>query len=188
MAGAGYCPKCGVPLKEDAAFCPKCGSQIGSSATPTNASSVIPARKSRKKLWVAIGVVIVIAIIALSAYAYENEAGHVLNPYRVRVSQVIWTSNGYSLGTSTGFSVKAGATPTVSITLYCYEGTYGGNTCSSGSVYVLTAGFGVASTNAPFTWSGGGNINGYGKATAVVTVQLTTPTSAFSGDLAIDLH
>jgi zinc-ribbon domain len=183
LAAAGFCSKCGNPVKGDTVYCPKCGSQIGAAAAPPSASTPILPRKSRKRLWVAIGVVIVVAVVALSGYAYEVEPGNALNPYKVRVSQVIWTQNGYSLGSTAGFSVKAGSSPSVSFTLNCPSGFFGPQTCSSGSVYVLTAGFGVASTNAPFTWSSGDS-----GATAAVTVKLTTPTSAYSGDLEIDLH
>jgi hypothetical protein len=182
LAVAGFCPKCGSSIKGDAAFCPKCGSQIGSIATSSNVSSPIPLRKSHKKLWVAIGVLIVVAVIALSVYIYEVEPGNALNPYKVRVSQVIWTTNGNPLGSTAGFSVKAGSTPTVAITLSCSP-FFGPQTCSSGSVYILTDGFGVDNTNAPFTWS-----SGNGGATATVTVKLTTPNSAYSGALGIDLH
>jgi predicted RNA-binding Zn-ribbon protein involved in translation (DUF1610 family) len=183
LAAADLCSTCGSPIKGDAAFCPKCGSQIGAAATSSNASSPIPPRKSRKKLWISIGVLVVVAVIVLSVYVYEDEPGNALNPYKVRVSQVIWTTNGNSLGSTAGFSVKAGSTPTVSFTLSCPYGFFGPQNCSSGSVYVLTAGFGVVSTNAPFTWSSGNS-----GTTAAVTVKLTTPTSAYSGDLEIDLH
>ncbi len=131
----------------------------------------------------AIAAVVVVVVVALSLYFYEAEPGNLLNPYKIRVSQVIWTQNGNSLGSSPGFSVKAGSTPTVSYTLTCYPGFFGPNTCSSGSVYIETVGFGVGSTNAPFTWYSGSS-----RATATVTVKLITPTTAYSGTLIIDLH
>ena len=183
LTGACYCPKCGSPVKEDADFCPKCGNPIGPAGVAPKGSPPGSARKSRRKLWIGIGILIIVVIIALSVYAYESVPGNALNPYKVRVGQVIWTTNGNSLGSSAGFSVRVGLTPTVSITLSCPSGFFGPRTCTSGSVYVLTDGFGVASTNAPFTWSSGNS-----GATAAVSVKLTIPTSSYSGDLTIDLH
>lgn len=183
VGAGGFCTKCGTELDSRALFCPKCGHQVAPDPTTGTTSGTNVVRKSGRRLATVVVVVVIVAVVALSAYVYLTLPGGILNPARVRVNQVIWTSNGASLGTSPGFSVKVGSKPVAAILLSCSPGFFGPDTCASGSVYVLTGGFGVASTNAPFTWSSGG-----GGATAEVRVTLTIPASAYSGNLDIDLH
>ncbi|MCI4347435.1 MAG: hypothetical protein L3J97_02305 [Thermoplasmata archaeon] len=148
-----------------------------------------PHQKNRMALYVGVAVLAVAAVTGLSVLAYEYQPGNVLNPYTIKVGQVIWTQNhGAALGTSTGFARHAGVDQTVGLDMFCEPGSdvFGpySVTCDSGSVYVLTAGFGVVSTNAPFSWD-----SGLSGADATITVVLATPTGmSFNGNLAIDLH
>ena len=184
MGEAAFCTKCGNPTRDDSTYCTKCGAQIGANGSSSSITSQRPASgKRRRRVWYLIGIVLVVGIIALSVYFYEDQPGNALNPYKVRVSEVIWTTNGNSLGSTPGFTVKAGSPHTVSITLSCSPSIFGPNTCYSGSVYIVTNGFGLLNTNAPLTWSSGSN-----GSTATVFVELTTPSYAYSGNLNIDLH
>jgi hypothetical protein len=128
-------------------------------------------------------IVVTALIVGPSIYWYEYMPGGAQNPFNVNVGEVIWTLNGAALATTAGFSVHAGKSVTISVPEYCGSGFFGPNTCSSGSVYVLTAGFGVGSTNTPFTWSSGSN-----GASSTVLVVLTTPNQEFNGNVYIDLH
>jgi hypothetical protein len=133
---------------------------------------------------VAVIAVVIVAIIAVSVLAYEYEPGQALNPYKVHVTEVIWTQSGSALSSEAGFTVKAGQIAHVTVTLSCSPGFFGtSQTCSSGSVYVETHGFGLAASNAPFTWSSGST-----GSTMTVNAAVTTPTSSFTGNLTIDLH
>jgi hypothetical protein len=183
------CPNCGSSLRADSAFCPKCGKPASSVAPAAAAAPTAPLRRSRRNLWAAIAVVIVVVAAAIAVLAYEYEPGKLLNPYRVKVAQVVWTQdNGsVSLTTTPGFSVLAGKNAQLYVTLFCAPGSFFGPysvNCSSGSVYILTPGFGVVATNAPFEWASG--TSGVSETVGII---VSTPTGAnFNGDLAIDLH
>jgi hypothetical protein len=133
---------------------------------------------------VAVIAVVIVAIIAVSVLAYEYEPGQALNPYKVHVTEVIWTQSGSPLSTEGGFAVKAGQIAHVTVTLSCSAGFFGyPETCSSGSVYVETPRFGLASSNAPFTWSSGSS-----GSTMAVVATITTPSTGYTGNLTLDLH
>jgi hypothetical protein len=156
---------------------------------PSYQQSPAPKPKSRSALYIVVAVVVVAALIGLSLTYYEYQPGNPLNPYKVRVTQVIWTqyNETTSLGTSPGFTRDAGKVQTVGLGLYCAPGEFIGPysvNCGSGSVYILTAGFGVVSTNAPFEWP-----SGTSGSYATVFVNVSLPSGAnYDGDLAIDLH
>ena len=70
--GSTFCTKCGSPVAAGAGFCAKCGTPVGMAATAPMAASMYqptPKKKSRKLLWVIIGVVVVIVIIVIAALA-----------------------------------------------------------------------------------------------------------------------
>jgi hypothetical protein len=127
-------------------------------------------------------IIVVVVVVVLAAY-YEYRPGGPQNPYVVKVGQVIWTQNGAALSTTPGFSVHAGKHAMVGVSEPCASFFGYPETCSSGSVYILTPGFGIASTNAPFSWSSGSS-----GASGTITVYLTTPSSSYTGNLEIDLH
>jgi hypothetical protein len=188
MATGSTCATCGAPLRADVSFCPKCGTAVGPSQAGTVSAPLHRPRKRISRRTIGIVVVVILAIVAgLSVYEYEYRPGGPMNPYIVKVNQVIWTIDGGSFSSSPGFSVHAGRHVTVSATEMCepVSGFFSTSpqTCSSGSVYILTAGFGIASTNAPFTWSSGDS-----GSPATVTVVVTTPGSSYAGNLFIDLH
>jgi len=141
--------------------------------------------------WFHVAVVVAIAggaNVAGIVIWWAYEPGNPLNPYaypRVDVLQVNWTQFGIPVGSSAGFNVVAGAPERVSISLYCPNGTGSlgkpiVQNCPSGSVLLVTIGFGLSSTNAPFQWSSG--VSG---ANATVTATVQTPAYAYTGDLSI---
>lgn len=140
------------------------------------------------RVFFALLAVALVVVIATAVYAYQARPGGPLNPYIVTVPQVVWTLNGAPLSSGPGFSIHAGKSIEVSTNAWCApsQGFFGGTyarTCQSGSVYLLTTGFGVQSTNAPTSWS-----SGYGGANVVIRVTVVVPSQPFSGNLAIDLH
>ena len=190
------CPSCGTPYRKGTLFCPQCGHAVRSGDGTENPapekpgangkprSYPLPPRSGWRRKGLALGIALIVLAVGASVYFYEYAPGGPLNPYLTRVAEVLWTQGGAPLTTSPGFTVHAGKLATVSVQLFCAGGGFfGPTTCDSGSVYLLTPGFGLRGTNAPFTWSGGS-----GGATATVTVVLVTPPSSFSGNLAIDLH
>jgi hypothetical protein len=141
--------------------------------------------------WVHVAVVIAVsggAYVAGIATWWAYEPGNPLNPYvyqRVDVLQVNWTQFGIPVGSSAGFNVVAGAPESVSISLYCPNGTGSlgepiVQNCPTGSVLLDTNGFGLASTNAPLQWS-----SGLSGANATITATVQTPAYAYTGNLSI---
>ncbi len=126
-----------------------------------------------------------VVIGGLLWYAYEP--GGPLNPAAppviVTVHEVIWEQGNSSLGSAAGFTAATGWTVPLSWWLTC-DAFFGYNeSCKTGSVYILTAGFGLASTNAPATWYSGTSSAGF-----QVTVSVLTPSTNYTGDLVIDLY
>lgn len=197
---ATFCSTCGGPLRSGAAFCPKCGATVVASTVVTAPSTVTPSTPKSaapeptplkpshrtRNLIVVILAVLVILAAGLSVYWYEYQPGGPLNPHIVKVTQVVWTEDGAAWTTGGGFSLHAGKQTTVSASEYCAPGEFIGPyavTCSLASVYILTAGFGLVSTNAPFSWSSGTT-----GASATVNVTVSLPNSSYTGPLDIDLH
>lgn len=137
-----------------------------------------------------VAVVVVAAAISGITVWWAYQPGGPLNPrvyLRVDVLQVVWTRQGYPETISPGFNVQAGAPESVSLSLYCANGTgvHGPvpKECALGSAFIDTPGFGLVSTNAPFEWSSGTT-----GADATVTVNFLTPSDDYSGNLTIELH
>lgn len=153
---------------------------------PESVAPPVPG-KSHMTLYAVIGVLAAVAVAGASVTYYEYLPGNLLNPYVVYVTQVVWTQFGASVATSPGFQAHAGKTRTVTLQEYCppLSGFLGNTpqTCSSGTPFIQTPGFGEASTNAPFDWSSGDT-----GASATVVVTIVTPHIAYSGNLTIDVH
>lgn len=151
------------------------------SELPTQPPATGPARKSRRWLFVVIGVVIAV-IVAGSVLAYEYEPGNALNPYHVYVTQVVWAwqSNDTLIATSAGFDHLAGQTVWLGVALWCSSFLGFSETCSSGNVAIATPGFGLISTNTPFSWSSGSS-----GASAAITIHVRLPSGSYSGELDI---
>jgi hypothetical protein len=181
------CKNCGNVLRADAVFCPRCGVPIQDGPdSAVRATLVRPARPPRrvpKKLIAGLVAIVVVAVVVVAVYQYEYRPGGPQNPYLVKVSQVIWTKNGNALSTGPGFTKRAGTNIEIGTTLSCSSFLGFPSTCSTGSVYILTPGFGVVSSNAPASWSSGPS-----GATFSVQVDISVPDSSYSGTLAIDLH
>lgn len=126
--------------------------------------------------------VLVVGALLLSIDYYETRPGGPLNPIRSRVTQVVWTLNNQPFSSSPGFSIHAGWITVVSTNEYCPAGFYVPQTCYSGSVYVVTPGFGLAGTNAPFQWSSGDS-----GAYAAIIVEIKAPPYGFTGNLTINI-
>lgn len=131
--------------------------------------------------------VVLIVIVLISAGLigatiiwFAFEPGHWLNPNRANVSELIWTENGTVLKTYTGFNVVSGTSLGTSFTLVCSPVGGHSQTCNSGTVTIVTSGFRLISTNAPFTWSSGS----VGTSASII-VNFQTPSSAYSGNLTI---
>ena len=130
------------------------------------------------------------AILVGSVVWYEYQPGGAFDPIvtlQVDVTQVVWTYFGAPEASSPGFNVEAGTPVSVSLNLYCPNGSgfFGPvpQNCSSGSVFIETPGFGLASTNAPFVWS-----SGTAGAYHQLDARLATPAQDYSGNLTIELH
>jgi hypothetical protein len=125
---------------------------------------------------------VVVAIVAGSVLWWEYQPGNPLNPYHVDVTQVVWAwqSNDTIIATESGFSTLAGHTQWLSVGLYCATFLFFAQTCNSGNVAIGTPGFGLLSTNTPFSWSSGSSGAG-----ATVTIHVSLPTKSYSGELDI---
>lgn len=198
-----FCPFCGATNPADYSYCGKCHKAlpsavaVGSTAagpttatTPAQSEPPSPTtpgdrRSRRRTVWTLIGVIVLAAIIiaAASILWYEYQPGNALNPYKVHVLEVVWTQSGSAYQTESGFTVKAGEFAHVSVPLTCTSVFGFSQTCESGSVYVETPGFGLSSSNAPFSWSSGST-----STTTAVNAVITTPSSSYTGNLTIDLH
>ena len=150
----------------------------GDSAVPPR-----PRKRASRKLISSIIVAVVVVIAGVSVYEYEYSPGGPLNPYIVSVHQVLWTENGGALSAGPGFVRHAGLSQDVYVSLPCTSYFGFAQNCKTGSAYVQTPGFGVASTNAPATWSSGST-----NALFQVYVQLLLPDHAYNGNVTIDLH
>jgi hypothetical protein len=111
----------------------------------------------------AIGLAVTILVLFVAADAYAFSAG----PVNVRVTSVAWTANGIDLATTSGFTVHAGQSFTVSLS------------CAS-----LCYRFVGATANAPFTV--------VAFSTELQPIQFTNvtvqaPSNAFTGALTISL-
>ena len=157
--------------------------------TISTAPPTTPARRSRRWLYVVIGVVIA-AVLVGSIVWYEYSPGGPLNPYHVKVTEVIWQVDGQPYASEPGFGHLAGKSASLQVVLYCYPsqgvfGEYDSVECGSGSVYILTPGFGLVSTNAPFAWWSGTDPDG---TTATVSVTVSLPQGSYNGNLTINLE
>jgi hypothetical protein len=137
-------------------------------------------------LYVIFSVAIIAVVVGLVLF-YEYQPGGPLNPrptpVKVEIYEVVWEQYNNSLGTQPGFSTIVGWTVNVSWSLTC-QSFFGFNeSCSTGSVHIVTPGFGLVSTNAPHTWYSGST-----SADFVVRVGVLMPTTNYTGDLTIDLY
>ncbi len=156
-------------------------------AVPPEPPSSRPSHRIRIFV-VAVVVIVIILAAGLSVYWYEYQPGGLMNPRIVKivnVSEVIWTLNGTAWTTSPGFSLEAGAQVNESVNEYCPPIVYYivQRTCMSGEVYILTPGFSLVTTNAPFQWSSYNTGED-----AAVTAVVSLPNSSFTGNLTIDLR
>ena len=206
------CSSCGNILRADALFCPKCGVEVAShretisssagktpkfrlddlnltQASVSSGSSAAegvrsrPLRRISRRAIVGVVALVVVIVVVLSVYYYEYRPGGPQNPFLVKVSQVIWTHDGSALSTGPGFMKHAGTSIQVATSLSCSSFFGSPSTCDTGSVYLMTPGFGVVNTNAPASWSSGDS-----GSTFSVQVLLSVPSYSYSGTLAIDLH
>lgn len=199
-----FCSKCGKPLQPGAPFCAYCATPVAvirspqtepvHAVTPSGPSlpppPPSPPRMSRRGVFVVIAIVVIVAVVAGSVLWYEYQPGGPQNPYKVHVTQVIWTTEGQSVASSAGFNLNAGKTVSESYTEWCLPttglfGTYEAVTCLSGSPYIETPGFGLAWTNAPFEWSSGTSPLGV---SGVVDVTVQLPSGSYTGNLTIEVH
>jgi hypothetical protein len=151
---------------------------------PVTEAPPVPARGR----WTLVVFAIVIGLVAAGFvlwYAYTP--GGPLNPTpRVDVTQVVWAENGFVEAATPGFVANGGQFALVSVSLYCANGSGPSGpepqTCSSGNPVIETPGFRLVSTDAPFQWS-----SGTAGASATLTVGVTTPTHAYTGNLTIEI-
>lgn len=138
--------------------------------------------KSRRRFYLALTAAIAI-VIALTVLVLEFEPGGPQNPYKVRVTEVNWLEDGSLSSSSPGFTKDAGKSDTVTLSLYCSPGLFDESiTCQSGSVFIQTSGFGLQSTNAPYTWT-----SGSGGAYSTLSVTVSLPSTSYTGNLTINI-
>ncbi|MGP8077658.1 MAG: hypothetical protein ACLQD8_01350 [Thermoplasmata archaeon] len=131
--------------------------------------------------------VAILVTVAGTVLWWAYEPGHPLHPRHppaeVQVYEVNWERYNNSLETGVGFITYVLWTVPLALWIGCPD-FFGSNVqCSTGSVHLLTSGWGLYSTNAPSAWD-----SGTSGADFLLHVTVIAPSTNFTGELTIDLY
>jgi len=173
-----YCPRCGAPNEDNAEVCTRCGFRFTQERQPITQPPL--AQKSRKTLWVIIGVVLIIVIIIIAAMASVVSSEVHVTALNVTI-QYNGLTSGY-LGPTTaslpGFNATGGSIFTYTITFTSYAMLSHQIT----SITITTPGFQIVSISPslPYTFGGGSTFS--------IAIKMQLPSSGYTGVLSLVIN